>query len=68
MHTARCVLYCADISCFISASIALGWRFNASSKKENNTEEIFIHMFYIQFQIKFPKNDPLPLDSYNINK
>ena len=45
MHTARCVLRCADISCFILASITIGRRFTAASKKENNTDGIYIHMF-----------------------
>ena len=72
MHIARCVLSCADI-CFISASIALGRRFNAASKKENNTEETNIHMFYIHLHSfsnrKRPlKNDPFTLDLYNIDK
>ena len=62
MHTARCVLSCADISCFISASVALGQRFNAAPKKENNTEGIYIHMFYIHFLIKsFLKTTPSSL-------
>ena len=37
--TARCVLSCADISYFISGSVAVDRRLNAASKKENNTEE-----------------------------
>ena len=62
MHIARCVLSCADISCFISASIALCRSFNAASKKENNTERIYIHTFYIHFLIKsFLKTTPSPL-------
>ena len=62
MHTARCVLSCAEISCFISASVALGRRFNAASKKENNTEGIYIYLFYIHFLIKsFPQTTFTPL-------
>ena len=62
MHTARCVFSCPDISCFISASITLGRRFNAASKKESNTQEIYFHMFYIHFLIKtFLKTTPSPL-------
>ena len=37
--TARCVLSCADISYFISGSVAVDRRLNAASEKENNTEE-----------------------------
>ena len=64
---ARCVLSCVDISCFISALITLAWRFNAASKKENNTEGIYIHMFYIQMSIHAPiksfiKTTPSPLN------
>ena len=44
---------CQHISNFISASVALGRRFNAASEKENNTERIYIHMFYIQMSIHF---------------
>ena len=64
MHTSRWVLSCADITCFILASIALDRRFNAAFTKENNTEWIYIHMFYIHFLIKsFLKTTPpsLPL-------
>ena len=62
MHIAKCVLSCADISCFISASIALCRSFNSTSKKENNTEGIFIHTFYIHFLMKsFLKTTPSPL-------
>ena len=46
---------------FYSASFALNRRFNAASKKENNTEEMFTRQ-------KFPKIDPLPLDPYNIDE
>ena len=53
----RCVLSCADITYFISVSVTAGRRFNAASKKENNTEGMSIH-----FLIKcFLKNDPSPL-------
>ena len=62
MHTATCDLSCADISCFISTSIAPSRRFNAASKKEINIEGIYIHMFYIHFLIKsFLKKTPSPL-------
>ena len=37
--TTRCILSCADISYFISGSVAVDRRLNAASKKENNTEE-----------------------------
>ena len=57
--TVRCVLSCADISYFISGSVAVDWRLNAASKKENNTEEMAIH-FLIRC---FLKRDPLPLGS-----
>ena len=57
--TARCVLSCADISYFISGSVAVDRRLNAASKKENNTEGMSIH-FLIRC---FLKNDPLPLGS-----
>ena len=40
--TARCVLSCADISYFISGSVAVDRRLNAASKKEHNTEEHFL--------------------------
>ena len=57
--TARCVLSCDGITYFISASVTVGRRFNAASKKENNAEEMFIH-----FLIKnFLENDPLRFDS-----
>ena len=36
---AMCVLNCADISYFISGSIAVDRHLNAASQKENNTEE-----------------------------
>ena len=54
---ARCVLSCADISSlvisyYISASVTLGRRFNAASKT-NNTDRIYIHIFYIQMPINF---------------
>ena len=57
---------CRHISNFISASVALGRRFNAASEKENNTERIYIHMFYIQMYINFLiksflKTTPSPL-------
>ena len=62
MHIAQSVLSCADISCFISASIALCRSFNSASKKENNTEGIYIHTFYIHFLTKrFLKTTPSPL-------
>ena len=38
---------CQHIGNIISATVALGWRFNAASEKENSTEQIYIHMFYI---------------------
>ena len=44
-HTDRYVLSCADITYFISVLVALGLRFIAASKKENNTEGISIHFF-----------------------
>ena len=37
--TARCVLSCADVSYFVSGSVAVDRRLNAPSKKEKNTEE-----------------------------
>ena len=37
--TVWCILSCADISYFISGSVAVDRRLNAASKKENNTEE-----------------------------
>ena len=44
--------------------VAVGRRFNAASKKENNTKGMSIH-----FPIKsFPKNDPLSIDPYNIDE
>ena len=55
--TAKCVLSCADISYFISGSVAVDRRSNAASKKENNTEGMSIH-FLIRC---FLKNDPSPL-------
>ena len=62
MHIARCILSCDGISCFISASIAFCRSFNPASKKENNTEGIYIHMFYIHFLIRsFLKTTPTPL-------
>ena len=57
--TAKCVLNWADISYFISGSVALDRRSIAASKKENNTEGMPIH-FLIRC---FLKNDPLPLGS-----
>ena len=59
--TAKCVLSFADITYFVSASFALDRRFNATSKKENNTEGMFTHQ-------KFPKIDLLPVDPYNIDE
>ena len=57
--TVRCVLSCADITYFISGSVAVDRCLNAASKKENNTEGSSI-----RFLIRcFLKNDPLPLDS-----
>ena len=41
--TARCVLSCADISYFMSGSVAVDRRLNAA-KKENNTEE-YLYIF-----------------------
>ena len=38
--TARCVLSCADSTCFTSDSVTVDQRFNAASEKENNTEGI----------------------------
>ena len=68
MHTARCILSFAGISCFILASIALGRRFNAASKKENNTHGIYIYLFYIHFLIKSSlKATPSPL-THMINR
>ena len=55
----RCVLSCADITSVTAsvASVAVDRRFNAASKKENNTEGMFTH-----FLIKcFLKNDLSPL-------
>ena len=58
-YTPRCALSCADITYFISASVAVDRRFNAASKKENNTEGMSIH-----FLIKcYLKNDRLPVGS-----
>ena len=42
---ARCILSCADISYFISGSVAVDQHLNAASKKENNTEECPYQMF-----------------------
>ena len=39
------VLSCADISFFISGSVAIDQRLNAASKKENNTEGVLIRCF-----------------------
>ena len=62
MHTARCILSFAGISCFISASVALGRHFNAAFKKENNTHGIYMHFFKIHFLIKSSlKTTPSPL-------
>ena len=62
--TARCVLISANISYFNSASVALGLHLNAASKR-NNTDRIYIHMFYIQRPINFLisslKTTPPPL-------
>ena len=41
--TGRCVLSCADISYFISGTVAVDQRLNSASKKENNTEAMSIH-------------------------
>ena len=41
--TARCILSLTDIAYFISASAAVDRRFNAASKKENNTERMSIN-------------------------
>ena len=63
-YTARCVLSCADITYFISASVAVDRGFNAASKKENNTEGMSIY-----FIIKcFLKNDSLSLVHYTDEK
>ena len=43
--TARYVLICADITYFISASVAVKRRFHAASKIENNTEGMSIYFF-----------------------
>ena len=51
---ARCVLSCADITYFISASVAVDRRFNAASKKENNTEGMSIHFLIKCFLKKTP--------------
>ena len=45
------VHYYADITYFNSAVARLGRRFNAASKKENNTEEMSIH-FLIRIFLK----------------
>ena len=57
---ARRVLSCANNACFISVSVALGQRFNAASKKENNTEGMSIHFLIRSF--------PIPVEPYNIDK
>ena len=59
-RTARRVLSCADITYFISVSVALGRRFNAASKKENNTEGMSIHFLIRSF--------PIPVEPYNIDE
>ena len=41
--TARYVLSCANINYFILASVTVDRCFNATSKKENNTERMSIH-------------------------
>ena len=56
MHC-RCVLSCANITYFTSASVAVDRRFNAASKKENNTEGMSMH-FLIKY---FLKSDPFLL-------
>ena len=53
-YTSRCLLSCANITYFISASVALSRLFNTASKNENNTEGMSI-----QFLVKsFPKTTP----------
>ena len=56
--TGRCVLSCADISYFISGTVAVDRRSNAGSKKDNNTEALSIH-FLIR---SFLKTNPSTLD------
>ena len=51
--TAKWVLSCADITYFISASVAVDRLFNAASKKENNTKGMSIH-FLIKYFLKKP--------------
>ena len=55
--TARCVLSCTDVTYFISASVAVDRRFNAASKKENNTERISTQLPHQMF----PEKRPPPL-------
>ena len=62
--TARFVLSYADITYFISASVAVDRRFNAASKKENKTEGMSIH-FLIKY---FLKRTPSPLAHYTDEK
>ena len=60
---ARCVLSCANITYFFSVSVAVGRRFNATSKKKI-TEGFSIH-FVIK---RFLKSNPLSFDPRNIYK
>ena len=54
--TARCVLSCDDITYFISGSVAVDRRFNAASKKENNSEGMSIHFLIKCFLKTTPNN------------
>ena len=53
--TTRCVLSCTEITYFISASVAVDQRFNAVSKKENNTETMPINFLIKCFQKRSSK-------------
>ena len=55
-YIARCVLSCADITYFISALVAVDRRFNAASKKENNTEVMSIHFLITCFRKSTPSH------------
>ena len=48
-QTARRDSSCVDITYFISVSVAFGRRFNAASKKENETDGMSIHFLIRSF-------------------